>query len=301
MSYDLFFRTRGSATIVTHGEFETYFSGRPHYQVNTSQAWYNNEDTGVYFVFEYDQSVSPDDEESDDDDSLLPISFNMDYCRPHVFGLEAEPEVRHFVTHFDTLVFDPQTHGMEDGEYSTDGFLRGWNAGNAYACRAILSGHPTSANHSLPTATINSIWKWNFQREARQTEIGDNAFVPHIFAVSFNNRVATTVVWADGVSILLPKVDIVFVPRTTFGPRRLFRSPAKDTVLMPWAEIAPVLNHFRELPGEITRFELFYDKPPVEIERLIRNARPAAAMPKGLNSDEILDQELLETARRSRP
>ena len=33
--------------------------------------------------------------------SLFPVSFNLNYFRPHVFSLEAEPELAAFVESFD--------------------------------------------------------------------------------------------------------------------------------------------------------------------------------------------------------
>ena len=47
---------------------------------------------------------------------------NLNYYRPHIFGMEAEPEVSGFVATFEPIIMDPQIGGMADGEYSRDGF-----------------------------------------------------------------------------------------------------------------------------------------------------------------------------------
>ena len=58
-----------------------------------------------------------------------------------------------FVHAFDLVVDDPQMAGMGRGEFSADGFLAGWNAGNRFAHGAIVAQHGDTATfHSLPEA-----------------------------------------------------------------------------------------------------------------------------------------------------
>jgi hypothetical protein len=61
MSYDLDFSVREGSPEISDEEFAAYFKGRRHYRLNDTQAWYENEDTGVYFSFDYG------DEEFDDE------------------------------------------------------------------------------------------------------------------------------------------------------------------------------------------------------------------------------------------
>jgi hypothetical protein len=297
MSYDLFFRGRNPGTIVPRDAFTCYFYGRRHYELNETQAWYANEDTGVYFVFDYNDPPSSEEMGADSDGTLLPVSFCVNYLRPHVFGLEAEPEVSSFVKYFDLTVCDPQMHGMGDGEYSLDGFLGGWNAGNEFAYQAIIQQEPKAAHLCLPSSKIETAWNWNYQREERQSQFGDNAFVPKLFFFNVNGVVRTGIAWSDGIPILLPQVDLVLAPRSRLAPRRLFRARTDDIVVFSWGEVQPILKRFRELPGDIACFELFYDQTPHDIERMIREAKPPRQLPEGIGFDQVLDQELLERAR----
>ncbi|MBN2433604.1 MAG: hypothetical protein JXQ27_19220 [Acidobacteria bacterium] len=50
MSYDLFFLTRQDGP--TDSSLLAYFSNRPRDQVGENQAFYSNEDTGVYFSWD---------------------------------------------------------------------------------------------------------------------------------------------------------------------------------------------------------------------------------------------------------
>jgi hypothetical protein len=53
MSYDLFF----TEPEISLQQFETYFANRNLYKVENAQAWYENEDTGVYFCFDYSDEL----------------------------------------------------------------------------------------------------------------------------------------------------------------------------------------------------------------------------------------------------
>lgn len=296
MSYDLFFRSRSPSQSLSRDNFARYFGGRRLYEVKESQAWYSNEDSGVYFVFEYAERDEDSDSEEEVDLSLLPASFNLNYFRPHVFGLEAEPEVAAFVERFDLTVSDPQMSGMGDGEYSKAGFLGGWNVGNEFGYRAILSQDPTQRVLTLTSSQIETCWRWNFRREVRQGEIGDTAFVPRIFFFDMDEGVRTGVAWGDGIPILLPIVDLVLVPRQRLAPRRWFRSK-DDIVVFAWAELLPILRRFQHVPGEPACYQLFYETTPSDIERLIREKQPPSEVPKGIAVDQVLDLELVEKAR----
>lgn len=300
MSYDLFFRTRVPEASVSHEAFCAYFRRRRYYDLQESQAWYSNEDTRIYFVFEYNDQTTEEDAEDETDRSLLPVSFNLNYYRAHVFGLEAEPEVASFVKEFDLTVSDPQTSGMGDGEYSGDGFLRGWNAGNEFAYRAILSRDPMTEVVSYPWRQIEAIWRWNRGSEDRQKQLGDSVFVPRVLFFKVSGRLHTAVVWADGIPILLPEVDLLLVPRQRLAPRRFFRPVVNDMVVFAWQELQTIVNRFRKQQREPPCYELFYEATPADIEQLILSKKPLKEKPEGVAFDQILDAELVDKTRQAR-
>ena len=140
MSYDLFLKSNAAA--LDADGFEAYFDTRPNYTVNNGQAFYENEDTGVYFSFDYAS------------DEAETVAFNLNYFRPHFFGLEAAPEVAAFISAFNLNIHDPQTDGMGDGPFSVEGFLRGWNAGNRFGYRAVLSQDERPETQVYPTVEL---------------------------------------------------------------------------------------------------------------------------------------------------
>src|SRR5215212_760003 len=112
MSYDLMLEA-GKGKRIDKKSFGAYFGARGNYEMGEGQAVYQNEDTGVYFVFDEPQEGM--------------VMFNLNFFRPHVFGLEAAIELEEFVRHFGAKVEDPQ--GEMKGKFSREGFLKGWNEG----------------------------------------------------------------------------------------------------------------------------------------------------------------------------
>lgn len=298
MSYGLNFRSRIPGTTLPHVDFVSYFATRAIYEVNESQAWYANEDTGVYFTFDFSEDANDVAEASDDVPPLLPVAFKLNHLRPSAFGLEAAPELAAFVQRFDLLVSDPQISGMGDGDYSEAGFLRGWNAGNAVGYRSLASDEARPDALTLPTSQIESLWRWNFDRNKRQDQVGEGAFVPRVFFFNDGGRVLTGVAWADGIPILLPDVDVVLVPRDRLAPRKRLRSQ-KDVVVFSWAELEPLVQRFRCESGSPIAYELFYETTPPEIDRVIREKALPKEAPTGLPFDQVLNRELLEEAKTS--
>lgn len=177
MSYDLYFNKEEEPTLE---EFSEYFEKRVHYKMQGTQALYENQDTGVYFYFDYNQSR--------EDDHFG--SFNINFFRPHIFGLEAEPEISSFISHFDAAIYDPQSNGTKDGSYSRKRFLKGYNEGNKFSYKAFLQqtgGKLTENNYFVkPTEYIESLWKWNYNRNDLQQEQENDIFIPKLFTLEMD-------------------------------------------------------------------------------------------------------------------
>lgn len=299
MSYDLFFQFRPSARPQPVNAFRSYFQARKHYQCSDAQAWYANETTGVYFSFDL---VSPDELSSSVTGGQAtgpipaPVSFNLNYMRPHTFGLEAEPELSALVAHFNLLVFDPQNDGMGEGEYSSEGFLRGWNSGNRFGYRSMAQDPTAEGPFALPAATIEKIWRWNYTRDDRQAALGGDVFLPRIFYFDVDGRLCTGVAWGDLTPILLPPVDIILAPRKTYAPRRFLRKK-EDVVLFRRTELDHLLRVFPTGRDILPYRRVSYETPPADLEKAIRAKSAHQETVKAVPPDQVLDQELLDSAR----
>ncbi|RTL34230.1 MAG: hypothetical protein EKK53_26880 [Burkholderiales bacterium] len=290
MSYDLYFKPRTGS--LTAERLDAYFRGRPNYQCEGSQAWYRNEDTGVYFVFEF-QADPPPDEDHPEASRHCPVALNINCLRPSYFILEAEMEVTAFVAHFDLLVSDPQLGGMGDGEYRADKLVSGWHRGNEFGYGAILGEEKNRAGVShLPTDQLHQAWRWNLSRAERQARVGASKFVPRIMFVNLGGTTRTAAVWPDGIPVVVPAVDYLCVPRKELAPTRFFRKK-EDTTFVAWEQALPVLlrHGTRTDDGAIS---LNYLEPPSEVVRFVQSFPAESRSVAGVSADQVLDREMYE-------
>lgn len=288
MSYDLYFRPRTG--VVVPDVFEQYFAERHYYKVDLPQAWYGNETTGVYFVFEL-QAKEDHDEECGE---VYPVSFNINYFRPSFFVHEAEPEVSAFVRHFDMVVFDPQTGGMGEGEYRSDLLLKGWHQGNRYGYSAILKDPATRPKTaSLPSEVLLRSWRWNYGLRSLQERLGESKFVPRVIYLLVDGIPATAATWPDGIPIAVPHVDYFIVPRRDLAPRRLFKR-MEDHTVVAYRDVLPLFEKHRTVndPG----FVLDYDVPPRDVAKFVEALPKSERQIQGVSPDNMLDKELVEGA-----
>ena len=290
MSYDLYF----TAPEITYQQFADYFSTRPHYQLNEEQAFYQNEGTDVYFSFDYTSEDAEAEEPAGGH-----VSFNINFYRPHFFGLEAEPEVRALVDHFGFEILDPQNDGMGEGPYASEGFLRGWNAGNEFGYRAILgSDQPPESVDSWPTEELDSMWRWNCEKVEHQNRLGEDYFVPRIMAIRSGPDLASVAVWLDAMPCLIPRVDYLMIGRKELAPRRFFRR-TEDSCLVPLADALPLIERFATRDCARPAFFLHYASPPAEILQFVRALIPLDEKLEAVSLDQILNRELVEKHRKT--
>lgn len=235
MSYDLYIYPHGP---FAEADFARHFSGRPNYQMGdgSSDAWYRNDETGTYFSFSFSppateaeiaEQLRDEPDLANDADwrarkACASVAFNMNYIRPHVFAVEAEPEVAAFLEAFDSAIEDYQSDGMANGPYSREGFLRGWNVGNSFGYRVILAhaDNPVTLE-ALPEVAaaqnllvadserIADVWSWNFARKGIQDALeaaGHDVFVPKIMwgREKAGGSPIAFVVWSAGVPTVFP-------------------------------------------------------------------------------------------------
>ncbi len=291
MSYDLYFKVRDSQANFTRESARRFFEQRENYQLTDVQAIYQNRATGVYFSFNFEET------RIEESPNTLPIAFSLNFYRPHIFGLEAELEVRAFVKAHNLLVFDPQIGGMGDGEYSTEGFLAGWNKGNRFAYSAVSQNNPDLNPPVLATSRIEDCWRWNFAVAGLQERLGDHVFVPRYMFVEHEGKVVRMIVWPDGIPTAMPESDIVAIPQKPNSLDRFF-GKKEDVVFIPWNDVQPLLEQFPKIMEPTPYYLLSYADVPASVAAWIRKIRPSLRKPTGVAVDKILNLELMEEARK---
>ncbi|MET0551865.1 MAG: hypothetical protein ABW221_02435 [Vicinamibacteria bacterium] len=304
MGHDLRFLVRADQEPPAVDRLREHFRSRRWYTDEGDQFSYASDDTGVYFSF--DAGGIDAGEPSDTiDDGLVPtcLSFNINYFRPHVFGLEAAHELAAVCDRFSLLVDDPQLDGMGRGAFTRERFLAGWNAGNLFGHRSLLSsghdghvpiGHAEGA-YSLPAATLERAWRWNYDRQQTQESFGD-VFVPKIAFVQQGGAARTFVVWGDAIPVALPDVDLLLMVRDELAPRRLFRRK-RDVCLVAMADAEPVLRHGRRVVGPPAH--TVFDRVHLRAVEFFRSRAPWTAPLDGLSQDQVLTRELLREAEQA--
>lgn len=289
MSYDLFFYPRQQDARLNITTVKEFFQQRRKYEISEQQAIYQNQDTGVYFIFDFDATEGEQSSEA--------VHFILNYFRPHVFGLEADVELTALVREFNLLAGDCQGE-MSDGEYSSERFLGGWNAGNEFGYRAMLSEELSEPIFTAPAVEIEAAWRWNFTKPALQEHLGEDVFVPTIMWMARGDSVETMIVWGDGYPVAMPMVDNIIIARKELAPKKLLGTE-QDYSLVAGSEIEPTLSEFPVERAPLDYRLLRYNEIPPHIIEFIKN-RASTAAPDIVPLETVLDLELVEKAKGER-
>jgi hypothetical protein len=266
MNYMLHFQTKSAEKQVTHQQLKDYFTARGSYTVNDYQALYSNDSTGVYFTFEYGGIKSTGSEQSS---RILPVFFNISFGKPHIFVLEAEPELEEFIRNFSLVVSDPSMHGSSYVEFNELDFYRGWNTGNEVFYRKMLLSNPKQKLYSWPVQEMEKIWRWDFHVNDMQSELGQQIFVPKVLFIDYQNRFNTAVVWTDGMPITLPRVEKAILYRRGFtGGVHIGKK--EDIAIANIADIEPLLKDYPKTTEHLEYYTIIYKDPPKEIKHFIQ-------------------------------
>jgi hypothetical protein len=314
VSYDLDLYPRKKKRPLRREAFLAYFEGeRFHHDGDTVN--YSNDDTGVYFHFTWyggGTDVDAPNRQTDAYRRQPYIHFNMNYFRPHTFGLEAARVLPRVVEHFDLVVSDPQSEGMGQGDFSEEGFLRGWNAGNRFAAQAVGAMRQAGETAlggtlTLPAALNRAYWDWNYRRQQICDDLCDleliGVYVPPIWFCREDGQVRSFALFPNLVPTAVPRVDYVFALRNELGKPYAKRS--KDTpAWVRWEELVAAAPGFEVRGAErgdqthphLILFSEDYhsmETPPKSLANWVIGLPGWPGKPDQVRPDEILDAELL--------
>jgi hypothetical protein len=229
MSFDLHFYKKKDATI-SETNIRDYLNSLIVNDDNSSndQWFYQNKETGVYFSIDYGNF---DDKEDIDINNLnfkdfedTQFSFNINFLRPHFFGLETFPIVARFVDEFDLYILNPQdlSEVEEPRKYTAEELLNNWAETNAEQSAIFLEKNQNGLAYHPLTDSIES-WKFCFGREKLQDSLNDDIFVAGIFYLKpkGENIVKTLSIWPESIPVILPPTDFVYINKKI---KRLFKT-----------------------------------------------------------------------------
>jgi hypothetical protein len=257
-----------------------FFRGRSHYKIFADEVCYEHPKTGVYFSFKLRCARNIVFRRT-----AVSVEFEINNFRPSYFGIEAEKELSAFVSAFKPQIEDGQMHGMGEGAYSGEGFLSGWNFGNAFSVHVAISRDIGLQAETLPADDLRAVWEWNYHRAGKS----DIVWLPTIRFLRIDGRLCRGVVWPVALPVQLPKVDYVLVGRDVAGEKRFG--------LAAWEEIVELA---RRAGFDTTREPLVLDyfTTPPEIAEWVANI--PLVDPDTFShvpSYRVLDEEVVAAAR----
>ena len=261
-----------------------YFAGRKHFKLAEDKLSYENPDTGVYFWINLRCARNLLLQRT-----VTSAEFEINYNRPSFFGIEGERELSAFIAAFQPRIEDGQMHGMGEGPYSREGFLSGWNFGNVFAVHNRLSNGSAGDIPSLPADMLRAVWTWNDQRaDLKRRKAG--RFVPKITFTRIEGRLSRTVIWGEGMPIVLPQVDYVFVGRMVADEQRVG--------LASWPEILEVAKRakFDTSKDPLNLAYLVTPQPIAEWVATIPLIDFEALRSERVAAYQVLDDELIAAA-----
>jgi hypothetical protein len=250
---------------------------------------YEDATTGVYWNFSFDDAANT-------------FAFNMNYYRPHTFGLEAETVLTALVGRFALHVHDPQSSGMGDGPYTPAGFLRGWNAGNEFAHRAIAQSEGFARPYTRFAETNEAVWRWNFAKAGIADDWMDDEddlqpFFPTAMTLLEDGKptVKTCVIWGFDIDIAIPRFVDLVVSSPVSG-EGLIAAPRDGLAAFLEAHSTwPASHTVGYAPRAIgTDADRFTSLSAVATHQVRSMMKPFVA--KRIATDQILDTELVTAA-----
>ena len=288
MSYDI--KWKGVNKRFTRNDFERYFSNRKNYQINASQAWYENEDTGVYFSFDYNDKT----EEKKLDNSEYDFSFSVNLFRPHFFALEAANELSAISEQFQLTLEDQQIEDVKT--FSAQNFVTAWNKSNESAYKSLLSESLEETFYVLPTDILQRIWQWNYQKNKLQQKYGDDVFVPVVSLGVSENHICSFSVWSDGISICVPNcIDqlILYKDDILQKKHKFFLRKKPEICAIEYSVAQKLIEQFKHFEGDVSYHLVNSGFPKIspEIKSFFLNTKSSNDI-SVLSLDTVLNEEL---------
>lgn len=243
MSYDLFFYKQKGTEISTDKISKYLSDNLVSANEGNTQWFYENEDTEVYFSFDYNEL----DENIEEDEEIEPIenfddtnfTFNLNFMRPSFFGLEAFKFVEQFCNDLNLFVLNPQSNSEQPYKPTIQEQFDTWNKTNLWASKDHFKEMQSCY---LSEEDCNKVWEYNSNRQNLQQKLGEGYFVPKIFffKTKQTNEPFTLTIWTEHIPVVLPTTDYILLTRQY---KKFFRT-IKDTVLVSRATLLNAFGNF---------------------------------------------------------
>jgi len=243
MSFDLYFYKRKDSQQTEEQIAEYLTNNLVHNISEYPKQWvYENPDTGVYFLFEWNE---PEEEQESieifdnfPEYEALNFSFSINFFRPRFFGHEVFPIIEKFIKDLDLYVLNAQDETDPDNprKFAVGCLQEQWIRHND---RLTLDQFIDLNFEYLPLEKSDYLWEFQFHRDDFQNSLTEDLFVSGFFVLKSkeDEQLYTACVWPNHISIILPPVDFLIVKKEY---KKLFKK-VEEIGLVPYDT---VLNEF---------------------------------------------------------
>jgi hypothetical protein len=237
MSYDLYFY-RKKDSHVTEKQVADYLNEHLQFNIsNVEKQWnYENPETGVYFLIDWNQENSEFGKNYDNfpEHKYLNFSFRINFFRPRFFAFETFPIIEKFIHDLDLSVLNIQdeTNSEELKQY-IKGYLQDqWIRIND---GVTLTNFDELKMKYMSLEKSNYIWLFQRNRHILQDSLQEDIFVPGFLVLKSRSdeKLYTACVWPQHIPIILPPVDYLIVLKKY---KKLFRT-FEESGLVSYQEI----------------------------------------------------------------
>jgi hypothetical protein len=275
MSYDLYFYKKKGHPI-TEEQVALYLAGNLPFNSSEhpKQFNYENPDTGVYFMIDWNEPLE-DDPESDeylnqfDDFEYLNFSFSINFIRPGYFGLETFRLIEKYVKELDLFVLNAQDDSddenvlVEPKKFPPGYWQHQWHAANE---QIILDNFSEIEAEYMPADKSNYLWWYQFHRQQLEDSLNEDIFVPNTFILKMNadGKLYSACVWPQHIPIILPPVDFVLIGKE----HKKLEGDVEESGLVSYENIMKEMgNYFENFEYEIPRLKVLMQENANKLEQ----------------------------------
>jgi len=298
MSFDLWFATKATNANLDIRQIRDWFTNRLHYDpdgLENNQVIYENQDTGVYFTFEFGEFFDPHD--LPDMDRPVEIILLLNYLRPKFFALECVFEIQALVDQFDLQVADPQECEQDYSAFDEAQFVQSFSKHSCQAVRALRENHDYEPK-PISSEKLEVAWRWNFEKHEREKQTSADVFFPTIFWFEANNTISSGVVWSDGIPTVIPPCDSIYLHWDELAGRRVFGinlGKLKTDQLYDKSVLDDIFTEFYEkADSNGCLWPRAYNRP-AKLTKILRAFERTGALPQMLQANAVIDDSFVDS------
>ena len=297
MSFDLWFAAKNESNRPEPSDLEAWFAGRKHYgseDISDTQALYQNEATGVYFIIEFGEVFDP----ADTPDTERPIDavLLLNYLRPKFFARECAEELHEFLDEFNLEVCDPQKEETGFAGFDANCFVQSFAKHSRWAVRSMQQNHGYEPK-PMASDKLDAMWRWNLSKERLEANTEEGVFIPTIFIFEVEGVLSTGIVWSDGIPTVIPPCDSIYLCWDELSSKKIFGVNVgikKPDQLYDRSALQKIFTQFYDRRSDDCLWPLSFTQP-AELESALLNFNEVGSNPTMLAADAVIDSDFVDS------